>query len=366
MDKYVNLMFAASLAFCWSVQSLILIPSALALNPQLDSLSKESQNNPSPQPVVSESPQDPAADIPNNSGTMVDSLPTQSLDALIEKVRRSFRGLNFEASFVLVKDKFVEPYNWMHSFYQEQEIEYIRSQNGYNREIVRKGDLVGYFEAETEPYAVKSRAIQGILPAIFYDETIVLGDYYSIAKGGKRRILDRVAQQFRIVSRDDYRHDFWLWLDVKTGMLLKSALVSKDNQVLEQFQLTHLTILDDPPPLVSKVIETRLPKPLITQNQIDNIRWQLNWLPSGFRVIAANQHRLTLTGEFADYILASDGLVDLSIYIQQPISNKLQSGSLRNGSNVVFVQRNKTFDVTIIGKVPSVTAERIAKGVMTR
>ena len=294
------------------------------------------------------------------------NLAPPNLDAVIAQVRRSLSRLNFEASFVLVQGKFAEPYNWMHGIYQGEEIEYLRSQNGDNKEIVRKGDLIGYFDGESEPYSVKSRAIQGILPALFFDDTVALGDYYSIAVGGKSRILDRVAQQFRIVSRDNYRFDYWLWLDVKTGLLLKSALVSKSNEVLEQFQMTHLNVLEQPPTLAAKLAETNLPQVKASNNHNNQIRWKLNWLPSGFKLISANQHKLPLTGEFTDYILLSDGLVELSVFVQQPLSQKLKGGNVRSGSNIVAIHRGKGFDVSVIGKVPGITAERIAKGVSGR
>ena len=311
-------------------------------------------------------PQSPAEPNSGSNSEPTGSFTPPNLDAVVAQVRRSLSQLNFEASFVLVQGKFAEPYNWMHGIYQGQEIEYLRSQNGDNKEIVRKGDLIGYFDAEAQPYAVKSRAIQGILPALFFDQSITLGDYYSIALGGKSRILDRVAQQFRIVSRDNFRFDYWLWLDVKTGLLLKSALVSKSSEVLEQFQMTHLNVLEQPPALAQKLAETHLPKPKADNEHNNKLRWQLNWLPQGFKLISANQHKLPLTGEFTDYILLSDGLVELSVFVQQPLSQSLKGGSIRSGSNIVAVHRGNGFDVSVIGKVPGITAERIAKGVSAR
>lgn len=298
--------------------------------------------------------------------TQADNFTPPKLEAVIAQVRRSLSQLNFEASFVLQQGKFIEPYNWMHGIYEGEEIEYLRSQNGVNNEIVRKGELIGYFEAEKQPYTVRSRAIQGILPALFYDETVELGDYYSIAVGGKSRILDKVAQQFRIVSRDSFRFDYWLWLDVQTGLLLKSALVSKSNDVLEQFQMTHLKLLEQAPPLAQKLAESRLPAPATKSNSNQQLRWKLNWLPQGFRVVSSNQHKLPLTGEFTDYVLLSDGLVELSVFIQQPLSQNLKGANLRSGSNSVAVYRGNGFDVSVIGKVPGVTAERIAKAVTAR
>jgi sigma-E factor negative regulatory protein RseB len=292
------------------------------------------------------------------------ALKTTDVDGILTQVRSSLNSLNFEASFVLFRGNFAEPYNWMHGIYEGQEIEYMRSQNGVNIEIVRKGDLVGYFEAESKPHSVNSRSIEGVLPALFFDDSIVLGDYYSIAVGGKSRIVDRTAQLIRIIAKDNYRFNYWLWLDIKTSLILKSALISKQGEVLEQFQITHLNVLDKAPKLAKQLSETPLPTPIKQQsNNNTKSRWKVTWLPEGFKVVSTNQHKLSLTGEFTDYLLVTDGLVELSIYIQKPLSNKIKGGHLRSGSNVVAVHHGNGFDVSVIGKVPAITAERIAQSV---
>lgn len=292
-------------------------------------------------------------------------LRNTSPENILKRVRHSLNTLNFEASFILVRGKFAEPYNWMRGNYQGQEIEYMRSQNGVNIEIVRKGDLVGYFEAESQPHSVQSKAIQGVLPILFFDQSIDLGDYYSVDVGGRSRVLDRTAQLVRIDAKDNYRYNYWLWLDTKTGLILKSALVSKQGEVLEQFQITHLNVLDKPPLLAEKINATTLPDP-VKQPTTTPSRWKVNWLPQGFKQVSSNQHKLPLTGEPTDYIMVTDGLVELSIYIQKPLGKTLKGGNLRSGSNVVAVHQGNGFDVSVIGKVPAITAERIAKSISSK
>lgn len=284
---------------------------------------------------------------------------------LLAKIRHSFNSLNFEASFILVKGKFAESYNWMHGIYQGVEFEYMRSQNGVNLEIVRKGGVVGYFEADSQPHTVKSHAIEGVLPAVFFDSSIDLSDYYSISAGGKSRVLDRAAQLVRIDAKDNFRHNYWLWLDIQTGLILKSALISKQGEVLEQFQITHLNVLDSAPKLAEKISETTLPEP-VASTPNSRLGWLINWLPQGFKLVSSNQHKLPLTGEATDYFMVTDGLVELSIYIQKPLNNNLKPGSIKSGSNVVAVHHGNGFDVSVIGKVPAVTAERIAASVSKR
>ncbi len=290
-----------------------------------------------------------------------------TIDTILAQVRKSLNSLNYEAAFVFVRGKFAEPYEWAHGLYQDSEIEYLRAQSGPNSEVVRKGDIVAYFEAESEPYAVKSRAIQSMLPALFFDSSIELGDYYSIAVGGKSRVIDRAAQLIRIVAKDDFRFNYWLWLDIQSGLILKSALVSKQGEVLEQFQITRLNLLPEAPAITQKLHTTRLPVPAKAKPLGNlNPKWKINWLPQGFKVVSRNQHQLSLTSEVADYILVTDGLVELSIFIQPPLGSKIQVGHVRSGSNNVAVYHANGFDVSVVGKVPVKTAERIAQSVTSR
>lgn len=292
-----------------------------------------------------------------------------NVDTILAQVRKSLNSLNYEAAFIQVRGKFAEPFEWAHGLVEGNEIEYLRSQSGPNLEVVRKGDVVAYFEAEAEPYAVKSRAIQSILPALFFDQSITLGDYYSIAVGGKSRIIDRGAQLIRIVAKDNFRFNYWLWLDIQSGLILKSALVSKQGEVLEQFQITRLNLLPQAPAIAQKLSTTVLPvppksaKPIRTSNTVIKPKWKINWLPQGFKVVSRNQHKLSLTREVADYILLTDGLVELSVFIQPPLGNKIKVGHLRSGSNVVAVYHGNGFDVSVVGKVPAQTAERVAQSV---
>jgi sigma-E factor negative regulatory protein RseB len=365
MDKWLVL-----LLLCGAAPAIAATPSSLD---NQSAQTKQQTGQPTEQQAQQPSEQQPQQPTEKQSGQQPQKqadpqLPTQvkppNVDAVLSQVRRSLNTLNYEASFVLMRGKFAEPYNWMHGIYEGTEIEYMRSQNGANIEIVRKDDLVGYFEAESKPHSVRSKAIQGVLPTLFFDDEIVLGDYYSIAVGGRSRVLDRAAQLFKIVARDDFRFNYWLWLDIKTGLILKSALVSKQGEVLEQFQITHLNVLEQPPKLAKKLSETELPTPIKPTTNANNAsRWKVNWLPQGFKIVSTNQHKLSLTGEFTDYILVTDGLVELSIFIQQPLNNKIKSGHLRSGSNVVAVHHANGFDVSVIGKVPAITAERIAQSV---
>ncbi|MFT5164355.1 MAG: sigma-E factor negative regulatory protein RseB [Alteromonadaceae bacterium] len=355
--------YAIIILACTSATHTVAAPSQNNEQPPVSNSQNSSQNS-------SQNKSDPNQDLNSNQNPdqsqakIPPKLIEASVDTILSKVRKSLNTLNYEAAFIQVRGKFAEPYEWAHGIYQGNEIEFLRSQSGPNLEIVRKGDVIGFFEAETPPYAVKGRVIEQILPALFFDNSIELGDYYSIAVGGKSRIIDRAAQLVRIIAKDNFRFDYWLWLDMQSSLILKSALVSKQGEVLEQFQLTRLNLLPEAPQVTQKLSATILPIP-VKSPAISHLtpKWKINWLPQGFKVIARDQHKLSLTNEITDYIQLTDGLVELSIFIQPPLDSKIQVGHVRSGSNIVAVYHAKGFDVSVIGKIPIQTAERIAQSV---
>ena len=106
--------------------------------------------------------------------------------------------------------------------------------------------------------------------------------------------LGRVAQLIRIVAKDNHRFDYWLWLDQQSGLLLKTAIITRQRQVLEQIQFTHLDITDNLSENLIQLQETRLPAviELAVDSEIEALFWHVNWLPEGFKTIKSNRHRI--------------------------------------------------------------------------
>ena len=58
-------------------------------------------------------------------------------------------------------------------------------------------------------------------------------------------------------------------------------------------------------------LEDAYPAPQQTLN------WHLTWLPDGFKVLSQDRHQLVSTSLPVDYMMLSDGLVDLSVYVSR-------------------------------------------------
>ena len=285
----------------------------------------------------------------------------------LERLSKSLQQLNFSTSFVVVKNNQAEPYHWFHGIGEDNvELEILSLLNGPRRDVLRKGEVVSYIEPELPPYSVISPQISGPIPAILSQDISLLASSYDFIPVGRSRVLGRPAQLIRIVSKDQHRFGHWLWLDQTTGLLLKLAIITKKGQLLEQVQFTHLDITDEPSESIQQLQSAELPHviELPKSHQDNQLSWQVNWLPQSFKRLKANRHRINSNKQPVEFMLYSDGLVEFSVYVS-PSKDKQRAGEyVMDGATVVLNQAVNGFEVSVVGKIPALTAKKIANSVV--
>jgi sigma-E factor negative regulatory protein RseB len=284
----------------------------------------------------------------------------------LERLSNSLNKLNFSTSFVVVKNNQAQPYHWFHGVDESgQELEILSLLNGPRRDILRKGNIVSYIEPELPPYSVSSQKISGPIPAILAGDISQLETIYDFVSVGRSRILGRPAQLIRIESKNAHRYAYWLWLDQQSSMLLKLSIVTKQGQPLEHIQFTHLDITDKPSESVLKLHDTELP--MLVDIPVDyhkqQLLWDVNWLPEGFKQINSNRHKISLTKQPVEFMLFSDGLIDISIYVNASKEKQRNTDFAKDGATLVLNQVNKGIEVSVVGKIPSKTAKKIADSI---
>jgi sigma-E factor negative regulatory protein RseB len=284
----------------------------------------------------------------------------------LERLSTSLKTLNFNTSFVVVKNNQAEPYHWFHGRDEDNlELEIFATLNGPRHDILRKGDVVSYIEPEVAPYSVESEKISGPIPAILSADISTIENDYEFISVGRSRVLGRVAQLIRIVSKEQDRFGYWLWLDQESGLLLKLAIISLKGQLLEQIQFTHLDITDSLVDTLIQLKQADLP-PVIevpSIHQDHQLTWQVNWLPTGFKQIKANRHSMSSTKQPVEFILYNDGLVDVSVYVSASDEKQRNVEYVMDGATVVLNQVVNGFEISVVGKIPSNTAKAIANSI---
>lgn len=188
--------------------------------------------------------------------------------------------------------------------------------------------------------------------------------YQFILRGGER-IADREAVVIEARPRDRYRLGLVVSLDRETGLPLKSMLVSTQGRVLERYQFVQLDL--------SPVKDSALQAVSSNARRIDNrngcdasqSRWQVRWLPEGFKVVSVKPL------SDGDMLVFSDGLGVFTVFVQRlgPELEDFKGRAIR-GATVAYMDRMEVngvaYTVTVVGEIPDATARRVASSIVEK
>lgn len=318
-------------------------------------------------------PQQPVVDRIESEAPMLADKPSldmpESTSEWLLRLRDVVNTSNFQVSFVQSRaGGETVPYLWRHGVMPDGTImEQLNLQNGPGRELIRVGDVVSVFEPDVSPYSLKSEHINGPIPSSLLHHPEELKQGYEFVSVGRARVAGRPAQQIRIVSRDNNRFSYQLWLDEETGMLLKLNMLDLQGGLLEQIQVTSMELTNAPNAYFERINQASLPKPMvIPQRQSKAHSWYVDFLPKGMSEVKQDTRRLALTGQVVEYKMYSDGLVDVSVYVQ-PAKDALGSDLvLRNDLSTFLTLTDGKAQVTIVGEIPLQTANAMATSLTSK
>ena len=310
--------------------------------------------------------------VTGNASQKTAAQPELSADALLDNMKRAFKQLNYDLSYVEVERGRITPMRYSHGMIDGVSVGHLLSLNGNPREYLRRGDITSFFEAEQPGYSLASTAIPGLLFNLMATE-LTLDDslYQAIYVGGKSRVTGRLSQVVRVVPNDKYRFGYLIWVDVTTNLPLRIDMIKDSGEVVFQVMAISLYQFPDVTPWLEQLNAVKLP-PVLSAMQTQALmpesttsEWHAAWIPDGFKLIVSNKHQIAGIKQTIDYMQFSDGLVDISIYV----NTNAQAGSLSQGLGVsgqISLQSKITDDIEIVvvGEVPSFTAKKIADSVV--
>ena len=125
-----------------------------------------------------------------------------------------------------------------------------------------------------------------------------------------------------------------------------------------------MEITEQPDSYFARIEATELPKVLPLARQDDKaLSWRVNWLPSGMKVIKRDIRSLSSNEGAVEYMMLSDGMVDISVYLQQLPNGAPQQAALKHQANTLITMQRDSLAVTVIGKLPTKTAGAIASSI---
>lgn len=293
----------------------------------------------------------------------------ESPASLLERMKQRLSGGNYELSLVVVDGQSIEPVQVINGQLASGQVTVINYLNGPPRHIVRIGQQVSYFEADGSSYSLAGNRIAGPLPGAFWNDISALAGNYDFVLSGRGRTAGRLAQLVRVTPHDELRYGGVLWLDEESGMLLRMDLVTAAGELVEQVQVVNVAVTPEPSPLLATLSVDQLPpvvhppQPLAADGS--PLRWSLGWVPPGFEVRYHDHHRLVVTDDPVDYYLLSDGLVELSVYIQPEPERREPRQAASHGATGIYTTWHNGIEVAVVGRLPLDTLARVAAGVLT-
>lgn len=289
------------------------------------------------------------------------TIASESGADVLQRLVNAIAQTNYEMSLILYrKGNEPIPFVWRRGVLDGEPVELLNELNGPGAQVIRFGNQVSYFEANRPAYTLSQDYLKGLFPHNLLHSPESFMQAYDVIYVGRARVAGLSAHQLRIVSKDKSRYSYTLWIDEESYLPLKFSTFTLENELLELVQVTHLNVTKDVHSDFNIIDREALPavQHLNPSKEFD-LQWTISKLPIGMAVVQRRVTRLAITGELVEHILLSDGLVDVSVYLQPAGEVAQEDVLLRNQSETFLARVKDNVQVSVIGKIPAQTANTI-------
>ncbi len=293
--------------------------------------------------------------------------PQDSID-LLKKISAAAYQVTYQGTFIFQRDGRIESTRIYHLVDQNGEHEKLVRLDGPAREIIcDDGQMTFYYPDQKsmtmERHAVARRGFPALLP----DQLQTLSDNYLLEDDGRERLAGYDSRILLLTPKDGFRYGHKLWIDSATNLLLKAAMISGENDIIEQFAFTYVKIggnIDRN--LLKPSLPVKAPR-LQSDPRQDSFQsgWGVENLPPGFRKIAEMKRMFRGKNYPVTHLVYSDGIVAVSVFIEPltPGTRPMQGVASRGAVNL-YVHPADQYQITVVGETPEITVRQIGDSVV--
>jgi sigma-E factor negative regulatory protein RseB len=256
-----------------------------------------------------------------------------------------------------------------------QQFERVEMLDGQNRVVYRHNDVVHTLWPTQRVAVVERRDEIDAGPALLRVQPDArVFERYELRVEGDDRVAGHDATVYLLQPRDDARFAQRLWVERRSGLLLRTDVLSSDGRVLESAAFSDVTIGVKPQPDVvlrsmKRLDGYRVLRPTLAPTELAAEGWQITPVP-GF-VQVRGVRRSVAPGESGrdDVVLQavfSDGLTHVSVFIEPYREGRHRTGQTAIGATHTLMKRHDQWWVTVMGDVPMTTVARFADAVQRR
>jgi sigma-E factor negative regulatory protein RseB len=272
----------------------------------------------------------------------------------------AMRSLSYEGTLVYAHGNRIESLRIEHRIENGQSRERLESLNGPERSMTRDQDRVTCELPNSHPISVHRGGLtHDVLRAKAIDPES-LSAHYLIHPLGTARVAGRQVDVVGIIPRDSLRYGYRFYLDLESGLPLKSDLMGEQSEPIEQIMFTSLELLPSVGSPRNEDVDADAADAragISRPTPVDTGPWRFTALPAGFDLTMYDHWRDT-AGHSVDHFLLSDGLASVSVYVESDAVDGLE-GETRIGAIHAAGKRVFGHQVTVIGEVPSATVQMV-------
>ena len=289
----------------------------------------------------------------------------QTPSTWLSKMARALQTTNYEGAVIRVQDSAVESLKVARIVTDGVVREKIVTLEGNGLEIIRNGNEVHCILPDKKSVLVDEWNEKSSLFSTLPSSDIRFGSQYDVLFDGKERVAGRKAVILAVRPHDEFRFGHRIWLDTKTGFPLKTMLIGEDGTAIEQVQFVDISLDGEIhasalQPTHSTAGFRWITEPRQKVKQAATSAWNSDGLPPGFQVLSTHAQILPDSDATVTHISLSDGLTNVSVFVQQTADEQPVERS-RVGATNSYSYTVDGHVVTAVGDVPAATVERIAR-----
>lgn len=282
----------------------------------------------------------------------------------LNKMANAVQTTNYEGTVIRLQNGKVEALKVVHLISDGVIREKVIVQEGNGLEIIRNGNEVQCILPDEKSVFVEEWNDQSTLFSTLPSSDIRFGNEYDVSIVRNERVAGRKAVLLAIRPHDEYRFGHRLWLDTATGFPLQTKLVGHDGNAIEQVKFADINLDKEIhasalAPSISTEDFRWFTQPRRAIRQAVESPWSSDDLPPGFQVVSTHEEELPDGESRVMHILYSDGLANVSVFIE-PAKGKRIGRRSRVGASNTFSTEFDGYQITAVGEVPATTVERIA------
>lgn len=298
------------------------------------------------------------------------AMTERTLGQWLERMHEAARRVNYVGTFVVSSASGMSSARITHACNGDQQIERIEALSGAPRYTYRRGDEVITFWPDAKRARAERRDTFGLFPGQPSPPSPRLASYYEARQTGIERVAGHEADVVLLQPRDTLRYGYRLWLERKSGLLIKVQTLDGEGRVLEQSAFSELQL--NAPLKIDKLAQAMSQTGGWRVERLDASGsgaegWRLAQPVAGYQSLPCRR-RVVGSAEGGDlsvvHCVYTDGIASVSLFLEPGDAAQAASrpqGSYSAGATQSLRVRLADGWLTAVGEVPQATLRAFAQ-----